>query len=47
MIAVVSVVHGNLDRPKAVGLFFHRMHGGIPLIEIAYQADRLSIRCFD
>ncbi len=40
---VMPVVKGNLNKPSAVRLAFHRARTGVPIIEIAYQADLAGV----
>ena len=44
LIAVMSVMQRNLDRPESIRFAGHRMNGRIPLVEIAHQTDRLGLR---
>jgi len=43
-VLVMPVVQRNLQQPCAVGLSFHRVGFGIPVIEVANEADARCAR---
>jgi hypothetical protein len=42
---MMSVLEFNVEEPGTVGHLFHRMSFGVPLVEIAYQADGFGVGC--
>ena len=41
---MMAVVERDLNQPGAVGLAFHRMRAGIPIIKIAEEVHTVGVR---